>query len=503
MSIADLNGDGRLDVVAGKFTSGSVSLLLGNGIGGFGPARSFPVGSVAYGVAIADLNGDRQLDLAVATGPSNTIAVLLGLTPATSAVAVSPSPAVLGATMTLTATIRPVSPATGTPTGTVRFFDGTTLLGTAPLGGGVAALSVFAPYAGVRAFSAVYLGDARFSRSISGAAQVRVVASPKPAIASIADVKNDQGGQVRVRFRRSPFDYAGSATPIQRYDAYRRIAAGGAPLAAAAPTVTRARTAASAHALLDGWEYVGTTPAGGDSAYNLVVPTLADSNGSGIHRSAFLVRAVTGDLTTYYDSPADSGYSVDNLPPLPPAGATAAYAAGATHLHWSRNSEPDLWYYAVYRGSSAGFVPGPSNQIATRADTGYADSGPAGSYFKLAAFDVNGNQSGFTLIGPGSTTAVGGLALPQDVFLSARPNPARASATLRFGLPRESHVSLAVYDAGGRVIHELTSGRWSAGEHVIAWDLRDGAGRAAEGGVYFARLRAGVTTRVVRLIVVE
>lgn len=71
------------------------------------------------------------------------------------------------------------------------------------------------------------------------------------------------------------------------------------------------------------------------------------------------------------------------------------------------------------------------------------------------------------------------------------PNPARGSVMLRFSLPREVPVRLAVYDASGRRVRLLASGTQSQGEHAIAWDLRDDGGRAVRAAIYFARFEAG------------
>jgi hypothetical protein len=72
VAIADLNADGRLDLAtadAGHFFSGyTVSVLLGNGDGTFGPASAFVTGPAPQSVAIADLNADGLPDLAVAGG---------------------------------------------------------------------------------------------------------------------------------------------------------------------------------------------------------------------------------------------------------------------------------------------------------------------------------------------------------------------------------------------------------------------------------------------------
>jgi flagellar hook assembly protein FlgD len=47
-----------------------------------------------------------------------------------------------------------------------------------------------------------------------------------------------------------------------------------------------------------------------------------------------------------------------------------------------------------------------------------------------------------------------------------------------------------VFDAGGRRVRGIPVGFRSAGEHVLRWDGRDGAGQPVATGVYF--LRVGV-----------
>lgn len=87
-------------------------------------------------------------------------------------------------------------------------------------------------------------------------------------------------------------------------------------------------------------------------------------------------------------------------------------------------------------------------------------------------------------------------------FAPPRPNPARGSMTLRFSLPREAHVRLAIYDVSGRRVRGLVSGPQPAGEHALTWDMRDDDGRVVGAGLYFARLETEgriVTTKLTRL----
>ena len=78
MAIGDVNGDGKPDLAVANYGSNTVSVLLGNGAGGFGAKTDFATGTGPHSVAIGDLNGDGKPDLAVANDGSNTVSVLLG-----------------------------------------------------------------------------------------------------------------------------------------------------------------------------------------------------------------------------------------------------------------------------------------------------------------------------------------------------------------------------------------------------------------------------------------
>ena len=77
-AIADLNGDGRPDLVVANFGSNTVSVLLENAAGTFSGKTDFGTGGAPCSVAIADVNGDGRPDLVVANAVSNTVSVLLG-----------------------------------------------------------------------------------------------------------------------------------------------------------------------------------------------------------------------------------------------------------------------------------------------------------------------------------------------------------------------------------------------------------------------------------------
>jgi hypothetical protein len=71
-----------------------------------------------------------------------------------------PAPPTVGQAITLSATVSVVSPASGLPSGTVTFEEGTQVLGTATLTGGVAQLSTRLTAAGAQTITVLYSGDA-------------------------------------------------------------------------------------------------------------------------------------------------------------------------------------------------------------------------------------------------------------------------------------------------------------------------------------------------------
>ncbi len=85
-------------------------------------------------------------------------------------------------------------------------------------------------------------------------------------------------------------------------------------------------------------------------------------------------------------------------------------------------------------------------------------------------------------------------------FALAGANPFRNRMPLRFSLPSGSRVRLEVLDVSGRRVTTLMDRDLPAGTHEASWDARDDAGGVAAPGVYFARLRAGSLTRVLKVV---
>src|SRR5262249_17437871 len=98
------------------------------------------------------------------------------------ALAASPTTITKGQAVTLTASVRATTAGAATPTGTVTFKDGSKVVGTGALSGGVARLTLTTLAVGTHTLTAVYSGAGADLGSGSGsvAVTVRSVTPPPP-----------------------------------------------------------------------------------------------------------------------------------------------------------------------------------------------------------------------------------------------------------------------------------------------------------------------------------
>ncbi|MBI5170500.1 MAG: VCBS repeat-containing protein [Candidatus Eisenbacteria bacterium] len=499
LTSGDYNGDGRTDVAVGLQSAGFISVLLGDGAGRFSVRHDVSVGRAVVALASADFDGDGVTDLAatgVQGGANGPVYSLLSRRRVAVTAVATPAALPLGYSTRVDVTVAPRAGA-DTPTGTVRLYEGLTLVGTGTLANGRASVYLSVNTNGEHALTAHYTGDGDFLGARSAPLTLRTITSYAPVISSIADVRNDQGRAARLVFAASGLDYLGSATPITQYVVYRKIAAGLA--ARPADDVDAPGSAGGATtALLAGWDYVTAVPATMDGPYDVVVPTLADSNASGPHRATFLVRALTASAT-YHDSAPDSGYTVDNLPPAPPSGFAGTFAISGTSLRWNGGFEGDLWYYRLYRGATPSFTPDAASWLANTTNTSYTDAAGSPFFYKLSAVDQNGNESGFVSLQPAGTAGVEGTSLA-FALEPPSPNPVRgARLAVSFALAGAGPATLELLDVSGRRVAAREVGASGAGRHTAELTA---PGRLAP-GLYLVRLAQGGRTLTRRVSVIE
>lgn len=184
VAVGDVNGDGNLDLAVANGGNG-VTLLIGDGTGGFSETAGSPAGAYPYFCVLGDFSGDGLPDLAVANYASDDVTVSLNHGATTTTLYSSAQQAVYGQNITLTASVKC---ATGEhiKEGIIEFSYGTGVYGPVPVVGGVATLTFNSNIplpAGSYAFTAFYLASNEFFTSVSPTLVQNVAAAPTVATA--------------------------------------------------------------------------------------------------------------------------------------------------------------------------------------------------------------------------------------------------------------------------------------------------------------------------------
>jgi hypothetical protein len=305
------------------------------------------------------------------------------------------------------------------------------------------------------------------------------------AITGIKDIGNDQGRNVRISFARCPLDDGTAATPVLEYEAFRRVL----PL----PNVI----AKGAQATPSGtWEFVGSIPATNATTYRIVAPTLADSSiALGMYRTKFYVRAATANPAIFYETPADSGYSLDNLAP----GVPASFVYSAGNLTWAKSNAADFDYFSIYGSSTSSFAA--ATLIDYTVNPALAVSSSPYAYYFVTATDFSGNEGKPAKVH--AATGVGGTPSSYILSVSNYPNPFNPRTTVKYTVPGHARVSVRVFDASGALVATLFDGERAAGAYSVAWDGRGANGLALSSGVYFARVSFSGETRTKKMVLLK
>ena len=83
------------------------------------------------------------------------------------------------------------------------------------------------------------------------------------------------------------------------------------------------------------------------------------------------------------------------------------------------------------------------------------------------------------------------------------PNPFNASTEIRYQLPQDGYVTLRIFNTLGQQVRTLADGAQKAGESSVTWDGRDDGDREVSSGIYFCRLKAGDSSKTIKMMLVR
>ena len=185
-------------------------------------------------------------------------------------------------------------------------------------------------------------------------------------------------------------------------------------------------------------------------------------------------------------------------------GYTAILKDGFVEIKWRTETEFNTAGFNLYRSLDEKSEKVPVNDTVlpakgdeTRgAEYVYIDSGARNGHtcvYWLEDIDLSGgrhmHEPVVAVSDGGNERIPARFAMTQNI-----PNPFNPSTEIRYDLPIDCHVFIAIYNVQGRRIVSLVDEHQNAGSRTVRWYGRDANGDAVASGIYFYRLTAGSET---------
>lgn len=308
-------------------------------------------------------------------------------------------------------------------------------------------------------------------------------------LVAVEDRPNDQGGFVLVEFDASPND-GSNINPITQYSIWIQY-----------PDTPE-----------DEWISAGTVAAIGnpDETYAVQVATQDDQyeGMENIHNfmvgthSVWFPQAIPSDVMT--------GFSLDNLAPMPVAGLGDGGwyydqwppQFDNVDLSWAPNMDNDLAHYDVYASLVDDFdnaehiYSGTGLSTTWTTEYGTLTEGTP-VYFWTLAVDEHMNvsePSDYTVMYESVS-----VELPTSFSLAQNhPNPFNPTTSIAYALPQAADVNLKVYNMAGAEVATLVQSSQAAGNYTVTFDASNLAS-----GVYVYRIEAGSFNSVKKMVLVK
>lgn len=94
--------------------------------------------------------------------------------------------------------------------------------------------------------------------------------------------------------------------------------------------------------------------------------------------------------------------------------------------------------------------------------------------------------------------------LPKEFRLTQNfPNPFNSETVIRFDLPEDAIIYLAIYDVSGEQVRGLKEAIVPAGSYSVLWDGTDDVGEAVSSGEYVCSLRVGANYHTMKMVLLR
>jgi len=455
VAIADVNGDGKPDIIAANQNNNNVSVLLnttstGSSTPSFSTKTDFTTGTNPYSVAIADVNGDGKPDIVVANVLDNTLSVLLNTTPTGSS---TPS---FSAKTDFTLGSSPVSVGIadvngdGKPDIVVANHNDNTvsvLINTTQTGASVPSFSAKADFA---------VGNHPFSVAVAD-----VNGDGKPDIVTA----NNSDSTVSVLLNTTS---TGAATPT--FSAKSGFAVGSRPYS------------------------VTTSDVNGDGKPDIIAANYGNNT-----VSVLLNTTPTGSSTVTFAAKSDFS-----------TGATPYFVATADV---NGDGKPDIVVTDLTLNTVSVLIDTTSTGSSTAAFSVKSDFSTGALPYSIAIADLNGDgkpdivTANYTdntvsvLLNKMEITSVkqGNNSFPANYSLSQNyPNPFNPSTEIKYSIAKSGLVTLKVYNLLGQEIATLVNQEQKTGNYVVNFD----ASKLAS-GIYIYRIQSGNFSLTKKMILLK
>ena len=83
------------------------------------------------------------------------------------------------------------------------------------------------------------------------------------------------------------------------------------------------------------------------------------------------------------------------------------------------------------------------------------------------------------------------------------PNPFNPTTQISFDLPKQSQVTISIFNSAGQLVRRLVNSDYEAGSHNIVWNSRDDLGKPVASGLYLYTIRASGFVRTKKMVMLK